>query len=408
LTAANPHSRPRLYSLDALRGLAALGVVLWHWQHFFSKGMGLPYRIESLPFFGALFPFYRFGWLAVFLFFSLSGFVFFWLYARGLRERTIPARTFFVFRFARLYPLHAVTLLAVLAGQTLFRHRNGFDFVYVHNDLRHFILNLFMASSWGLEKGWSFNGPFWSVSVEVFLYAVFFLFCRATSGRRFAKNGLLLLVTGLAGYFVLTPHVEMLGKGWGAFFLGGVAYTPWARLTSMGNGSGPTEFSRRAAGMTRARCAALGITALTTLLWGIAFWLRLRFPHFVWPPLGFLSGTSGWRLSEQFVGSVTLVLSPLTVLSVASLESAFGGVADAARRLSWLGDLSYASYLLHFPLQLAFALITTSLSISNGFYRSPGSLLLFFSILIPLSLAVHHGFEMPAQRWLRKRLNFIP
>ena len=85
LTPMNFPARPRLYSLDALRGLAALGVVLWHWQHFFTKGMGLPYHAETLPFFGLLFPFYRFGWLAVFLFFSLSGFVFFWLYAQGLR-----------------------------------------------------------------------------------------------------------------------------------------------------------------------------------------------------------------------------------------------------------------------------------------------------------------------------------
>ena len=156
--------------------------------------------------------------------------------------------------------------------------------------------------------------------------------------------------------------------------------------------------------MTRARCAALGITALTALLWVVAFWLRLRFPHFVWPH----TGTPGWRLSEQFVGSVTLVLSPLTVLSVASLESAFGGVRALAHKFSWLGDLSYASYLLHFPLQLTFALVTTGLGISNAFYLSPWALLLFFSILIPLSLGVHHGFEMPAQRWLRKRLNFMP
>ena len=26
----------RVYSLDALRGLAALSLVFWHWQHFFS------------------------------------------------------------------------------------------------------------------------------------------------------------------------------------------------------------------------------------------------------------------------------------------------------------------------------------------------------------------------------------
>lgn len=27
----------RIYTLDVLRGFAALSVVLWHWQHFFMK-----------------------------------------------------------------------------------------------------------------------------------------------------------------------------------------------------------------------------------------------------------------------------------------------------------------------------------------------------------------------------------
>ena len=37
------------------------------------------------------------------------------------------------------------------------------------------MLNLFFASSWGLERGPSFNGPIWSVSVEVAIYAVFWV-----------------------------------------------------------------------------------------------------------------------------------------------------------------------------------------------------------------------------------------
>ena len=36
-TPADKHIEPkRLTSLDALRGVAALSIVVWHWQHFFA------------------------------------------------------------------------------------------------------------------------------------------------------------------------------------------------------------------------------------------------------------------------------------------------------------------------------------------------------------------------------------
>ncbi|MDF7795325.1 hypothetical protein [Pseudomonas syringae] len=31
----NVNGNARLYTLDVLRGVAALSVVFWHWQHFF-------------------------------------------------------------------------------------------------------------------------------------------------------------------------------------------------------------------------------------------------------------------------------------------------------------------------------------------------------------------------------------
>ena len=87
------------------------------------------------------------------LFFALSGFIFFWLYAEAITERRVSAREFFVLRFSRLYPLHLATLLAVAAEQTLFLHLTGRYFVYGGNDGYHFLLNLGMASSWGFERG---------------------------------------------------------------------------------------------------------------------------------------------------------------------------------------------------------------------------------------------------------------
>ena len=70
-------SGKRLYSLDALRGLAALAVVVVHYELLFPlsglSGSGYD-PVKQLPFFAALAPIYYCGNKAVELFFSLSGF----------------------------------------------------------------------------------------------------------------------------------------------------------------------------------------------------------------------------------------------------------------------------------------------------------------------------------------------
>ena len=46
--------------------------------------------------------------------------------------------------------------------------------IFENNDLYHFVLNILFISSWGLEKGMSFNQPIWSVSFELIVYILFF------------------------------------------------------------------------------------------------------------------------------------------------------------------------------------------------------------------------------------------
>jgi peptidoglycan/LPS O-acetylase OafA/YrhL len=55
----------RIHELDALRGIAALGVVFWHYGAHF----------DAHPLTGLLHPFYSAGFLLVDFFFVLSGYV---------------------------------------------------------------------------------------------------------------------------------------------------------------------------------------------------------------------------------------------------------------------------------------------------------------------------------------------
>jgi peptidoglycan/LPS O-acetylase OafA/YrhL len=60
----------RLYALDVSRGVAALSVVIWHWQHFAYQGGALTKGFEqnTMPLFSLLQLFYEMGsWSSIFL-----------------------------------------------------------------------------------------------------------------------------------------------------------------------------------------------------------------------------------------------------------------------------------------------------------------------------------------------------
>ncbi len=177
-------STQRYETLDALRGIAALSVVFWHWHWLYcAPGEITPLADPSIqPFFWLLAPLYLHGLLGVKLFFSISGFVFFYLYADAIAQRRVTITTFVNYRFSRLYPLHLLTLLTVTALQAAYFSRYGAFFIYQVNDARHFVLQLFFASNWSRVSPFTFNGPIWSLSIEILLYAMFFVlaFARLT------------------------------------------------------------------------------------------------------------------------------------------------------------------------------------------------------------------------------------
>jgi peptidoglycan/LPS O-acetylase OafA/YrhL len=88
-------SNPRAYELDILRRLAALFVVIHHWRFLFFPMTFVAPNYDALPLHTILMPIYSFGELFVELFFSISGYVFFWLYADAIADRQIDVKRFF-------------------------------------------------------------------------------------------------------------------------------------------------------------------------------------------------------------------------------------------------------------------------------------------------------------------------
>ena len=372
------------YSLDALRGLAALAVVCWHWQYFFYVGFQpAGFRQERQPFFALLHPLYTDGWRAVSVFFCLSGFIFFWLYADGIARRAVSWRQFAVRRWSRLYPLHLTTLLFVAAAQAGFRRVDGHDFAFPHNDGWHFALQLLLASNWGRGEDFSFNAPVWSVSVEIFLYGVFFLACLA-GWRRWWQ---LVPLVG-AGYVCIQHGESELGSGLLSFFAGGLTFLLCGGLARRGVPGWLPPL----------------LAAATVFLWlGMPFFVQVD-------PLPAACRDWHWHVhGKDVLGALltktnqllpTLVIQPLTILTLALWEMRRGTLG---RRFAFLGQISYSSYLLHFPLLIVFLAADRRLAMPVTVFYTRISFVLFFAVLVPLSLASFHCFELPCQGWLRAK-----
>ncbi len=372
---------PRLYSLDVLRGIAALTVVFWHWQHFYSKS-STPFMVEAQPLFNWLFPFYRNGDLAVDFFFLLSGFIFFWLYPKKIFEGHVSAKEFLILRFSRLYPLHFLTLIIVAAQQFYYWKIHGSYFIYEENNIFHFLLNLLFISSVKLEKGFSFNGPIWSVSVEVFVYFIFFLISKNIKPKNIKPNFWVAAMLSLVGYFLIFPSYSPVGRGVGGFFLGGVVYSIYQSIIMSKMSKYLSQF----------------ILFSTVILWAIAILLSSKYIN---PGLffnfGILDSPPGFAYRPKIFAA--MVLFTATLLSFAIFERETSGFF---KKLSVLGDISYSSYLLHFPLQLAFATVVSSNGIGIDIFNRPVTLAMFLIILILFSIMSYHYIEMPLQRYLRK------
>lgn len=144
----DPSSAPRVVELDALRGLAALAVVGFHYttqyEQFYGHQPALPVS-------------FGFGNYGVQLFFLISGFVIFMTL-----ERTRTALDFVVSRFSRLFPAYWAAILvsatAIYAigmpSQQLPWQDIALDFTMIQDIL----------------GGRHLDGSYWTLEVELFFY----------------------------------------------------------------------------------------------------------------------------------------------------------------------------------------------------------------------------------------------
>lgn len=362
----------RFAGLEMLRFLAAVCILFWHYRHFFYNpppGDHTPFTLVREPLYWLFFPFYERGLFAVQVFWSISGFIFFYKYGTAIHEKRVSLWEYAVFRFSRLYPLHFVTLLIVAGLQIVFAMGHGKHFVFPEFDLYHFALNVLMIPHWGYQVGYSFNAPVWSVSVEEFCYLSFFFLA---SGLAFNRRSFVGLV--VASWIILTAKVFTpdFSECIALFLIGGVV-------------GGIHGWLVKQPALLR---GAVGVT--TALIVGF-----LGHQYFAGPPeTGAPSMLTITAIHHVFVPSLLLT----------SLLLWPSDTSRAGRAAFECGKLTYSVYMVHFPVQLAFVLGADGLGLGRGMFYSPSAFLVFAATTIGLGVLTYHRFEVPMQRRLRARL----
>lgn len=160
----------RLLSIDALRGIAALGVVLYHAVHQTTNAV--PHNLFKWPV--KLLQFLSsFGYIGVFLFFVISGFCIHlqWARSRAAGQRQeIQFGSFWKRRIRRLYPPYLIAFALFLGMAALTTGINVTHFL-----VYDIVMHLLMLHNLDPHTCYSINGVFWTLAIEEQLYLAYFL-----------------------------------------------------------------------------------------------------------------------------------------------------------------------------------------------------------------------------------------
>jgi peptidoglycan/LPS O-acetylase OafA/YrhL len=302
------------------------------------------------------------GFTGVVYFFILSGFVLTWSARSGDRLGAFWRRRLF-----KIYPNYMVALilgvvLAVFVQGQVFNRKTG-------------LLDVLLLQSWSnnINTRTSFNLPHWSLSCEALMYLLFPVFLRLIAKVR---PELLWRWAGgiMAAIFIVPfishalPYSEVYPSGSHDTDVWLTLHFPATRLLDFVLGI----FMARI--VMTGRRLPLGLGGSVALMAGV-YWLATYTPE---------------RFNMDFISVIPLAL----VIAAAATQDAAGRKSLVSGRVwVWLGEISYAFYLLHY-LVLAF----TRHLLGARTFSTPTTfalLAVLFVITIGLSGLLHELVEKP-------------
>lgn len=329
------HSK-KLNALTGLRAIAALAVFAHHFMELMDcKVIGGPV-----------------GGIGVSFFFVLSGFILVYVYKDRLNKTTTPK--FYFTRFVRIWPLHAVCLLLIAWLLPSFLPATELPW------LRAF-------SHWSLVQAWyptanwieCYNGVAWSISAEAFFYLVFPLLLLGSSRQFWMKYACLFAVT-FAAMFVMastfapvSPIKEIVSSSLDPRKV--VQFFPPFRLLEFmtGMAAGIIFLKRKTQLTAFAQSRHWTVTAKATALEAIVLALSIGcYQIFVSSGLFHHLHTfknCGATLTHWLSLSGGMFFHAAVIYVFAQSVGWIARLAGS-RVMVFLGEISFAFYMIHFPL----------------------------------------------------------
>jgi len=384
-------SKAQLLPLTGMRCFLALWVVVFHQTSMEGYlGASLPRLPETL------FCLLRTGYLAVGVFFVLSGFVLSYNYSLAHSWSYSELVRFFVARFARIYPAYCAGLILVapFVGYSMV---NAMSVAKVEKQTVLAVLNWTLLQSWIPQAALSWNSPGWSLSNEAFFYCCFpfigVALWRMSHLRSLVVAGALIWAAALV--------LPLLAVGMPLSGFGNVPATSlhpnanpfWANLLKFNPLLRIPDFC---IGIVIGR-AYHALRGGNSGLLGRGYYLYA--PGMVLEILAILRCNS---LPYPLVHNG--LLTPLHALVILGL--ALGGGVPARllsiQPLIFLGNASYSMYILHSPAAQWMNLISVRLFSTrlSGFVPTA----LYVMVVVCLSAVVFKAVEEPCGRILKNKL----
>lgn len=358
----NNVTKIKLDCLTSIRGIAAWWVVFYHFQGIMAHHT--PSWVLKV---------FSNGYLAVDLFFILSGFVLFLTYYEQIIHLNKSNFIEFYFRFlikriSRIYPLHILILFLYLSIPVSFfltdRTYHGLKY-----SPESFLYNILLIQNWLLIDNLTWNIPSWSISAEWFSYLLFPVFGKIFI--QYISNKVKIFICSIVLVVLIFSIYESLGA------------------TSLGSSIqqiGP------------ARCL------LQFLFGGILLIFYKNYPLILsdWRTnyvLLLLFG--GGIFAFAFIGIpnyyvMTIVFGAL-ILFLSKNPWITGSLLNW-RPLVFIGEISYSTYMWHFLLRDWFKL----LFVDDSSYTQALYILSLIIVLFIISIASYYLIEKPAQLYVVK------
>ncbi|MDD2961964.1 MAG: acyltransferase [Muribaculaceae bacterium] len=364
--------KPQYVLLNGLRGVAALFVILYH--------LGEAFATSPLD------QFCNHGYLAVDFFFVLSGFVI--GYAYDDRWKKMGVTTFFKRRLIRLHPM---IIVACIIGVVSYLIQGSVKWdgtsVAFSTVMIAFVLNLFLIPSLpttstdirGYGEMFPLNGPSWSLFFEYIANILYAIFLRRLPTKVLAV--FVALTGGVLCWYALTKAgYGHIGEGWslaGNQFYGGMLRVTFSYSAGL-------LISRIIKPMRWAK----GAFIISSLGIGIIVFM----PH--------LGGESATWINAIYDTACVVVFFPAILYFAASAKH-IGSLMT--KFCSFLGNLSYPLYLIHYPsMYLFYSLVWNNKYTFADVWVIAVAIVLFNIALAYLFLKF---YDEPVRKYLSKKFS---